>query len=123
MIKPTSIADENSLVILGLDFMSKFGYTIFDWQNHCISLGGNWVYYVRITFELHFESQFDVAVGRLKPTEKHELLSLLNQYRCVFAHNPRTPRKSALVPHIIDTVWYCLSTTHYTYWSLTSSQR
>ena len=59
MIKPTSIAGENSLVILGLDFMSKFGYTDFDWQNHCINLGGNWVYYV----SPHFESQFDVAFG------------------------------------------------------------
>ena len=98
MIKPTSIVGENSLLILGLDFMSKFGYTVFDWQNHCISLGENWVYYV----SSHFESQFDVA-GRLKPTEKHELLSVLNQYRRVFAHDPRTPRKSALVPHIIHT--------------------
>ena len=41
-IKPTSIAGENSLVILGLDFMSKFGYTVFDWKNHRISLGGHW---------------------------------------------------------------------------------
>ena len=65
MIKPTSMAGENSLVILGLYFMSKFGYTVFDWQNHCISLGGNWVYYV----SPHLELQFDVAVGRLKPTE------------------------------------------------------
>ena len=99
MIKPTSIAGGNSLVILGLDFMSKFGYTVFDWQNHCISLAENWVYYV----SPHFESQFDVAVGRLKPTEKHELLSLLNRYQCVFTNNPKAPRKSALVPHIIDT--------------------
>ena len=99
MTKPTSIAGENSLVILGLDFISKFGYTVFDWQNHCISLGGNWVYYV----SPHFESQLDVAVGRLRPTEKHELLSLLNQYRCVFAHDPKAPRKSTLVPHIIHT--------------------
>ena len=98
MIKPTSIAGEDCLVILGLDFMSRFGYTVFDWQNYRISLGGDWVYFISPLLE----AQFDINT-EIKPTEKQALLSILHQYTDVFAHNPKAPRKSSATTHLINT--------------------
>ena len=98
MIKPASIAGKDSLVILGLDFMSRFGYTVFDWQNSRISLGGDWVYFISPLLE----SQFNINT-KIKPTEKQALFSILHHYTDLFAHNPKAPRKSSVTTHVINT--------------------
>ena len=45
-IKPAKIPGEPALVLLGVDFLSKFKRTTFDWKNSRLQLGDNWVYFV-----------------------------------------------------------------------------
>ena len=45
-LRPVYIEGESALVILGRDFMAKEGGTFFDWANHRIMLGEDWVYYL-----------------------------------------------------------------------------
>ena len=43
-LKPTNFPNNPGLVILGTDFMEKFGATKFDWDKGVIKLGDDWVY-------------------------------------------------------------------------------
>ena len=43
-MKPITLPGEKNLVILGRDFMSKFGNTEFDWDNRRVKLGDDWVF-------------------------------------------------------------------------------
>lgn len=97
-IKPTEIPGESNLVILGVDFLSKFSCTEFDWNNSKIRLGDQWIYYNSPLKE----AKFDIS-DNLLPTEKQCLLDLINCYDDLFVHDPKAPRKSCLVPHVIDT--------------------
>ena len=42
-IHPTTISGEQSLVLLGTDFLAKFNKTLIDWKKKRISLGNSWV--------------------------------------------------------------------------------
>lgn len=43
-LKPTFLPSQPELVILGTDFMQKFGKTGFDWEKGRVKLGEQWVY-------------------------------------------------------------------------------
>jgi hypothetical protein len=45
-LKPSAIPGEPALVLLGIDFLSKFDKTLIDWANHRLLLGNSWVHYL-----------------------------------------------------------------------------
>ena len=45
-LKPIAIAGKNNLIILGRDFLTRFGITQFDWVNNRIKLGNDWVFFL-----------------------------------------------------------------------------
>jgi hypothetical protein len=96
-IRPTQIPGEPALVLLGVDFLSKFGNTLFDWENHRLQLGDSWAY------AMSSPSKYDISPS-LSSSEKGQINDLINGYAdSVFVHNPRAPKKASFGVHKIET--------------------
>ena len=96
-IRPAQIPGEPALVILGVDFLSKFGNTLFDWENHRLQLGESWAY------AMSSPSKYDIS-SSLSSSEKGQINDLINGYAdSVFVHNPRAPKKASFGVHKIET--------------------
>ena len=104
-------------MILGRDFLYKFGSTEFDWLNRRVRLGKEWLqpqvwirggkFHERIavaTQEVDTkEYKFDIN-PELTGEQKGKLLALLNEYSDCFAPNPKKPTLTSFGKHVLDTV-------------------
>ena len=100
-IKPSKIPGEPSLVLLGIDFLSKFNLTVFDWENQRLLLGDEWVYLT--SSEANTPSNFDIS-SDLDESKTNSVRRLIDRYAgSVFAHNPRAPKRSSIGVHTITT--------------------
>ena len=104
-------------LILGRDFLHKFGSTEFDWLNGRVRLGKEWLqpqvwtrggeFHERIAVATQeFDSKeykFDIN-PELTEEQKGKLLALLNEYSDCFAPNPKKPTLTSFGEHVIDTV-------------------
>ena len=96
-LKPTNFPNNPGLVILGTDFMEKFGATKFDWDKGVIKLGDEWVYCT-------MENKLDCTFGpELSNDEVSILKSLTIDFKDVFAINPKAPRECKDTKHHILT--------------------
>ena len=99
-IKPAKIPGEPSLVLLGIDFLSNFNLTLFDWDNNRVLLGDSWVYYVNSNAVP--PTEFDIST-HLTPAQHKTIGDVIGKYAdSVFAHNPKAPKKSSLGEHTIN---------------------
>ena len=104
-------------MILGRDFLHKFGSTEFDWLNGRVRLMKEWLqpqvwirsgeFHERIavaTQEVDTkEYKFDIN-PELTEEQKGKLLALLNEYSDCFAPNPKKPTLTSFGEHVTDTV-------------------
>ena len=104
-------------IILGRDFLYKFGSTEFDWLNGRVRLGKEWLqpqvwirggeFHERIavaTQEVDTkEYKFDIN-PEFTEEQKGKLLALLSEYSDCFAPNPKKPTFTSFGEHVIDTV-------------------
>ena len=96
-IRPAQIPGEPALVLLGVDFLSKFGNTLFDWDNHRLQLGESWAYTTSLPL------RYDIS-SSLSSSEKDQLNNLINGYADkIFVHNPKAPKKASFGVHKIET--------------------
>ena len=99
-LKPVFIEGENSLVILGRDFMSRFGETHFDWDNQRIKLGDDWVYYLDQASE--DSDKFKPLVNdQLSDSQARKMQDCISKNNDVFAHNPKAPKECSSSSHAI----------------------
>ena len=118
------VLDSNEpTIILGRDFLKKFNSVEFDWDNHRVRLGDNWIQSEAsiiggqpisraITSSItgpaneaepnHPDSGWKINPG-LKPNQKAELLKLIGEYPDVFAIKSKKPNTTHIARHIIDT--------------------
>ena len=109
-------------VILGRDFLEKFEITTFDWQQHRVRLGSQWITMhakVRgdkvlsrartiqaLTLEFKSESS-KTSQWRINKWLSYEqqrtVNNLLESYSDVFAVNPKAPSITPTAEHAIDT--------------------
>ena len=97
-LKPSAIPGEPALVLLGIDFLSKFDQTLIDWVNHKLLLGDSWVYLT----DSSREENYDISPN-LSKSETEVISNIIKQHTSLFAHNPRAPRKANLGHHVIKT--------------------
>ena len=104
-------------MILGRDFLYKFGSMEFDWLKGRVRLGKEWLqlqvriqggeFHERIavaTQEVDSkEYKFDIN-PELTEEQKGTLLALLNEYSDCFAPNPKKPTLTSFGKHVIDSV-------------------
>ena len=108
-------------VILGRDFLEKFGITTFDWQQHRVRLGSQWItIHAKVrgdnvlsrarTFQalaLEFTSDSSKKQWRINKGLTYEqqrtVNYLLESYSDVFAVNPEAPSITPTAEHAIDT--------------------
>ena len=96
-LKPTKFPNNPGLVILGTDFMEKFGATKFDWDQGVIKLGDEWVYCT-------IENKLDCKFGpELCKGEVSILKNIAMDFNDVFAINPKAPKECKYTKHHILT--------------------
>ena len=112
---------DESTVILGRDFLSRFDSTEFDWSNYRIRLGRHWlpteaslhggqilsrvkVVNNVITEETSCSSNrtWDIS-PELEVSQHQAILSILMEYSDVFAVDPKRPKRTHMSEHIIET--------------------
>ncbi len=102
-MKPSKIPGEPSLVLLGIDFLSQFNLTIFDWENHRLLLGEEWIYLTSSEATAPNSSKFDIS-SELNDSQTSSVRGLINKYAgSIFAHNPKAPKRSSVGVHTIAT--------------------
>ena len=115
------IDTDDSTVILGRDFLSRFKSTEFDWENHKIRLGRNWLpteanlhggpilvrAMVLNSVVVDEECSTSKQVWDINPvldsTQYRALLDILMKYPEVFARDPKRPNITHLTEHVIET--------------------
>ena len=113
------ITDTGTTRILGRDLLRKFGPTEFDWEAQRVRLGGVWKEsgvtvkggepLSRATAALleanmpNDGSDHDIVNPALESDQREQLIRLVNQYRDVFADNPKKPAVTNKTKHTIDT--------------------
>lgn len=95
-LKPTELSKPN-LVILGRDFMGKYGDTVFNWSNDRVKLGDEWV----MTAEA--ETPNCSYGSNLSPDQAEQLKLLVDEFSDVFVQDPKAPKACSTVKHIIRT--------------------
>ena len=93
---------QTDMIILGRDFLSKFGATTFDWKNHRIQLGDEegWIY---LTQEASQKTPQIWNINKdLSREEQDHIHTVLKQFPNVFAHDPKAPRESMKTKHVIE---------------------
>ena len=98
-LKPMKIAGKDKLIILGRDFLTRFGITQFDWERNRIKLGEDWVFFLDPP-----KSTPVYQVGELDPEHDEQLKELLESRRSVFAINNKAPRLSNTGMHVIKSI-------------------
>ena len=100
-IKPAKIPGEPALVLLGVDFLSKFKRTTFDWKNSRLQLGDNWVYFVS---DKHATKSSQHNISRdISKAQSEELRGLIEEAESLFIKNPKAPHIANVEPHVIET--------------------
>ena len=97
-IHPTTIPGEQSLVLLGTDFLAKFDKTLIDWKKR-ISLGNSWVYLTDIGPP---KVKLDISKN-INDSQTQQIHQLVEAHPNLFAHNPKAPRQAKTGCHIINT--------------------
>ena len=92
-IKPIAMPQNPRLVILGSDFLSKFGNTEFDWNEKLIRLGSDWIF---VTLPEEHDSKPLKSLFKIDSTNCNEeqtrlIYGLLEKHKKVFAVNNRAP--------------------------------
>ena len=99
-VKPVLLKGEKKLVILGRDFLSKFGLTTFDWANSKVTLGDELAYFLGDISERINPSR----VGKLSEAMKSRFDAMINASASVFAHDPKKPRVCSQATHVIESM-------------------
>ena len=96
-MKPTFLPSQPDLVILGTDFMQKFGKTGFDWEKGRVKLGEQWVYCL-----LSEDKQPNYNINpELSTEEVSNVNNVVEEFKDVFASNPKAPREYKGPKHYI----------------------
>ena len=96
-MKPTFLPSQPDLVILGTDFMQKFGKTGFDWEKGRVKLGEQWVYCL-----LSEDKQPNYNINpELSTDEVSNVNNVVEEFKDVFASNPKAPREYKGPKHYI----------------------
>ena len=112
-------------IILGRDFLRKFHSTEFDWENHLIGLGADWITSeatihggeplaraetITATIpqpnsrnEFNYDEQSWNISPSLEPSQRAEIVKLLQSYSDVFAIDAKNPNTTHTARHIIET--------------------
>ena len=98
-IHPTTIPGEQSLVLLGTDFLAKFDKTLIDWKKKRISLGNSWVYLTDIGPP---KVKLDIS-KTINDSQTQQMHQLVEAHPNLFTHNPKAPRQAKTGCHIINT--------------------
>ena len=98
-VKPIETPDDRPLVILGQDFMSQFGHTLFDWQEGKVRIGKDWIWALEEPEPLQLPCKFDPS--SCCTLQLSQLNELLTGFVDLFATNPKSPRECRGVEHEI----------------------
>ena len=104
-----------AIVILGRDFMRRFGRTVFEWDNQRIQLGEEWFSPTvwlrggdidsRVSVMNASDKEFDFDINPDLPEhQRSQLKSLLDEFSDCFAADPKRPTLTNLGEHVIETV-------------------
>ena len=99
-LRPVWIQGESAFVILGRDFMAKEGGTFFDWANHRIMLGEDWVYYLDSASKEGGDFK-PLVNDKLSKAQSDQIQSVINRFPDLFAQNPKAPRECTMSQHAI----------------------
>ena len=92
---------QQEMVILGQDFLSRFGVTTFDWRSNRIQLGDKWVYIADFVNKKPDWGPVDINRS-LAAKMQQELQHVLSQNADVFAYDPKAPRECSVASHTIQ---------------------
>lgn len=107
-LKPMSIPGCANMVILGRDFLTRYGTTEFDWANRRVRLGieNDWIFMVS---ENH-EKDVQELIGKCKigsegttSEQQREVKALLEEFCTVFVKNSKAPKLCTTEVHRIMT--------------------
>ena len=104
-LKPMTIPGHNSLVILGRDFLGKFGSTEFDWKNARVKIGEDWILMVLEDHQQDVENLIDnCKIGQeLSPDNVATIKNMLKDFCKVFVKNSKGPKLCTTEVHQIYT--------------------
>ena len=104
-LKPMTIPGNNSLVILGRDFLRKFGNTEFDWKNARVKIGEDWILMVSEDHQQDVENLIDKCkIGQeLSPDNVATIKNMLKDFCKVFVKNSKAPKLCTTEVHRIFT--------------------
>ena len=104
-LKPMTIPGNNSLVILGRDFLRKFGNTEFDWKNSRVKIGEDWIFMVSEDHQQDVENLIDKCkIGQeLSPDNVATIKNMLKDFCKVFVKNSKAPKLCTTEVHRIFT--------------------
>ena len=104
-LKPMHIPGKSNLVILGRDFMGKFGSTEFDWHNHRVRIGDEWIFMLSdsVSKDVCFIIDSCKIGSNLSGKQKQQIRNLLSSFCEVFAKNSKAPKLCTTEIHRIFT--------------------
>ena len=103
-LKPMNIADNEALVILGRDFLSKYETTMFDWKHNKVRIGNDWIFMVSDNTENDVHQLIDQCkIGSEGVSRKQatEIRNLLEEFCQVFVKNSKAPKLCSTEVHRI----------------------
>ena len=106
-LKPAKIPGQTRMLLLGEDFLRKFGQTVFDWTQDKVKLGEDWIYFNQGDNNDPLEAcQFGPM---LSISQKNNIQNTLCDHIGVFAHNSKAPKVCSNAIHLIKTEQGCIS--------------
>ena len=99
-LKPIHFPEKPRTVLLGRDFMSQYGDTVFDWENGRVKLGEEWV--MLTTVEEPVEKRYKINDTSITKDQQKTLRDILEEYSDVFAKNHRAPKECVGAKHYIQ---------------------
>ena len=101
-LHPMRMDRNEDLVILGRDFLSRFGNTGFDWEQKKVRLGPHLIWEISEEPREH-HPQWKIKVGTKQPEVMAKLDILLDKYESLFPESPKGPRVCSMGKHVIET--------------------